>query len=281
MADITHILVASDLTERSRPAMERALQLKEQAGAALTLLHVVEPGLPPRGTENRCGEAMQLLQSQFAATCKRELRRLWFQVVAGEPFASIVEQAETRGADLIVLGDPTKRRWKDLFVGTTVERILRFGRQPILVVSQPGDEPYKRVLMAFDFSPGASRALGMALAIAPEADRQIVHVLQVPLTAEFTGKPAGKGVARVESEHVRASVESALDQIGMTSHDRLEVKIAEGDPFIVIGDALKDYRPSLLAMGTHARSTIGTALIGSLARDILAEAPCDVLVAQP
>jgi nucleotide-binding universal stress UspA family protein len=95
------------------------------------------------------------------------------------------------------------------------------------------------------------------------------------------GKPARKGVARMENEHVRASVESALDLIGMTSHDRLEVKIAEGDPFIVIRDALKDYRPALLAMGTHARSTIGTALIGSLARDMLAEAPCDVLVAQP
>ena len=31
MASITHILVASDLTERSRPALHRALQLKAAA----------------------------------------------------------------------------------------------------------------------------------------------------------------------------------------------------------------------------------------------------------
>jgi len=33
-------------------------------------------------------------------------------------------------------------------------------------------------------------------------------------------------------------------------------------------------------MGTHARSALKTAMIGSLAREFLAEAACDVLVAR-
>jgi nucleotide-binding universal stress UspA family protein len=281
MSDITHILVGSDLTERSQPALQRALQLKEQSAAALTLLHVIEPGLPLKATEHRREEAMQLLKDQLAAASRRELRRVWIEVVAGERFAAIVEQAETRGADLIVLGDSTKRRWKDLFIGTTVERIVRFSSQPVLVVSRPGEEPYQRVLVAYDFSPGANRALGVVQAIAPEAGCQAVHAWQAPLAAQFSGKPAGNGIPPEESQHVRAAVERALAPAGLTPRASLEVKIAEGNPLFAIRDALNSYRPDLLAMGTHARSTIGTALVGSVARDMLAEAPCDVLVARP
>ena len=60
-----------------------------------------------------------------------------------------------------------------------------------------------------------------------------------------------------------------------------EVKIVEGSPYFVVRDELKKNQPDLLAMGTHARSSLGTALVGSLARDLLTEASCDVLVARP
>ena len=42
---LNHILVASDLTDRSEHALLRALQLKPQSGR-MTLLHVVGSGLP-------------------------------------------------------------------------------------------------------------------------------------------------------------------------------------------------------------------------------------------
>ena len=45
MTRISHILVATDLTDRSDRAIERALQLQRQTGATLMLLHVIEPGL--------------------------------------------------------------------------------------------------------------------------------------------------------------------------------------------------------------------------------------------
>ena len=60
-----------------------------------------------------------------------------------------------------------------------------------------------------------------------------------------------------------------------------EIRIVEGSPYFVVRDELKKNQPDLLAMGTHARSSLGTALVGSLARDLLTEASCDVLVARP
>ena len=144
MVNITHILVASDLTERSRPALHRALQLKQQLAAEMTLLHVVEPGLPAAVTERRRQEALSVLREEINAAYQGELRRFSLDILVGERLGTIIEQAGTRGADLIILGDTTKRRWKDLFIGTTTERVVRHSRQPVLVVSRPG----KRALQA-------------------------------------------------------------------------------------------------------------------------------------
>jgi nucleotide-binding universal stress UspA family protein len=52
-----HILVATDLTDRSERAIERALQLQREMNTSLALLHVIEPGLPPEYTAHRRSDA--------------------------------------------------------------------------------------------------------------------------------------------------------------------------------------------------------------------------------
>ena len=54
----------------------------------------------------------------------------------------------------------------------------------------------------------------------------------------------------------------------------------EGNPFFAIRDAIGSFHPDLLVMATHARSGISVAMIGSLAREFLIDAACDVLVAR-
>jgi nucleotide-binding universal stress UspA family protein len=58
------------------------------------------------------------------------------------------------------------------------------------------------------------------------------------------------------------------------------IEMREGNPFFVIRETIASFQPDLLAMGTHARSVIAVAMVGSLAREFLVEAPCDVLVAR-
>ncbi len=63
---------------------------------------------------------MAILEWQIAEAFNRELRHFAVEILVREGFASIVEQAEARGADLIVLGGTKKGRWKELFLGTTL-----------------------------------------------------------------------------------------------------------------------------------------------------------------
>ena len=89
---------------------------------------------------------------------------------------------------------------------------MRHSSQPVLVVSRPGSEPYKRVLAAWDLSPGARLALGAALSIASQAHCQIVHAWQVPLIAEFAGKKAGERAVAEESDHIRTLLDREIDE---------------------------------------------------------------------
>ena len=105
----------------------------------------------------------------------------------------------------------------------------------------------------------------------------------MPLIAEFAGKRPGSGRRRGEPTTSRSLLDHEIDEAksGTPLQMAPEVRIVEGSPYFVIRDELKEYQPDLLAMGTHARSSLGTALVGSLARDLLTEASCDVLVARP
>ena len=282
MASIKHILVGTDLSERSQRAFERAAQLSRERRATLALLHVVESGLVAAVGERRHAFAEEYLREWLAKLAEADRAGARFNVESGEPFAIIIEQARERGADLIVVGEPGKTGLKELFVGTTTERVVRHSDRPVLVVKQPTTNAYRRVLVAADFSEGASRALESAFQVAPGAEFLLVHAWQVPPVGFGTLQAAEKAMAQ-ENELLRKRLErQAQDQlVGLASPARPpRIEMVVGNPFFVIRDAIASFQPDLLAMGTHARSGIAIAMVGSLAREFLVEAPCDVLVAR-
>jgi len=274
MTQILQILLASDLTERSRCALVRAVELKRATAAGLTLLHVAEPGL--RGELAKSGEAaaMATMEAHLSDASKGKLRRVLIKVGVGDPVAAIVAEAESRDADLVVLGQPGKHRIKELFAGTTAERVIRYSRRPVLVAKVPSNRPYQRVVIAFDRSEAAQRALATALALAPRAEFYLVHASQSP--------EAGRG--KEEAERVEVLLENAAKQVTRRSlyrHTRLTIEVREGAPVHTITSALQAFDADLLAMGTHGRGRLQTALFGSVAQELLAVSPCDVLVTQP
>ncbi|MCB8823361.1 universal stress protein [Microvirga rosea] len=56
-------------------------------------------------------------------------------VVAGDPFDGILRAAASTGADLIVMGAHRKQLLRDILVGTTIERVIRTGPHPVLMVN--------------------------------------------------------------------------------------------------------------------------------------------------
>jgi nucleotide-binding universal stress UspA family protein len=274
MTQILQILLASDLTERSRSALLRAVQLKRATAAGLTMLHVAEPGLTGELAKSRQAAAMATMEAQLSEVSGGKLRRLHIKVAEGDPVSAIVAEAESRHADLVMLGQPGRHRIKELFAGTTAERVIRHSRCPTLMTKVPSDQPYRRVVIAFDRSEAAQRSLATALALAPRAEFHLVYASQNP--------KAGRGEGQGEPEQV--VLENAAKQVTRRSlyqHTSITIEVREGAPAQAIASALQALDADLLAMGTHGRGRLQTALFGSVAQELLAASPCDVLVTRP
>ena len=61
-------------------------------------------------------------------------------VMRGNPVDQIVEQAEERNCDLIVMGSHGHGNLTEAMLGSTARRVLRKSRIPVLVVRLPEDE---------------------------------------------------------------------------------------------------------------------------------------------
>lgn len=280
MLSITRIVIASDLAKRSTLALQRAVRLKEQLGANLTLLHVLDGTAEPAQTEERRQRAKELLQAQVRSVCEDETRHLWLKVVEGERETTIVAEAEEAGADLLILGDGRKPGWRQRFVGTTTERIVRLSECPVLVVRQPADSAYRRLFCPFDGSPAACRALSLALSVANEAECLVMHANETQLLAEWATWQAGDALVKRHIDTVMTELRAALQRLAPLPAEP-QVRVVEGNAHFLIREHMRDFSPDLVALGTHARSPTATAFLGSFARDLLADTECDLLIAAP
>jgi nucleotide-binding universal stress UspA family protein len=105
---------------------------------------------------------------------------------AGDPQKTIVDQAISNRADLIVMGTHGRRGFKRLLLGSVAEAVLHEAPCPVLTV--PPRVPaaashavtFKRILCPVDFSPSALQALGFALDLARQADGLVtlLHVVE-------------------------------------------------------------------------------------------------------
>jgi nucleotide-binding universal stress UspA family protein len=274
------ILVASDLSARSDRAVERALGLAEQHQAVLSVLHAIDDELPARVTERLESEAHATLHALLQSLPIAARVDCTVEVRYGRHADTIVERAEALDADLIVLGKHRSGGILDFFRGSTGERIVRASSHPVLVVKERAAQPYERFLAAVDFSPPSRKALEFAWMLAPQAEALLVHAYDVPFSGLLFG---GASMDELAKKHQRQFQDLVETQIGDFLRDlprRLErsaVEAREGTPEVVVPQMIAARSPDLLVVGTHGRSGLGRALLGSVAETLLAHAACDVL----
>jgi nucleotide-binding universal stress UspA family protein len=85
---------------------------------------------------------------------------------------------------------------------------------------------------------------------------------------------ANRRLREQEEQQLRAAVQEVVPSFS------LPLEILEDEPYAALRNRIATFGADLLAMGTHARSRLSTAIVGSLAQEFLAAGPCDVLVAR-
>ncbi len=274
------IMAASDLSARSDRALARAAVLARQHQARLLAVHVVDEELPAALADRQAEDADRLLRAAIAALPDSGALSSEVRVVVGEHYQIILSEAEASGADLVVIGQHRKDVLLDLFRGSTGERIIRFGNRPLLVVKSAALHRYVSMLVAVDFSPPSRQAVEMSVKLAPDADIKLVHAFDIPFRGLLFGGASMEHLAKKHQQQFQEMVEAQTREFLATLSAPIALRkviAREGAPEETVLAVAEETRSDLLVVGTHGRSGIGRALLGSVAEGLIARAPCDVL----
>jgi nucleotide-binding universal stress UspA family protein len=135
----------------------------------------------------------------------------------------------------------------------------------------------RKILVATDFSEASDEALDRAIAMAKQggAEVEIIHVLQ--LAEEF---PFGTVYLDADYGALYANIDLQLSQRA----DRFRqaglacvTKIIEGNAAIEVARRGRDIDADLIVVGTHGRTGLAHAMLGSVAERVVRRASCPVL----
>jgi nucleotide-binding universal stress UspA family protein len=280
------ILAATDFSTRSQRAVRRAGLLARQVAAQLTLVHVVDDDQPSAIVELESREARRYLEEQTISMAELQGLRCDAVVVAGDPFDGLLKAAEARSIDLIVMGAHRKQLLRDIFVGTTIERVIRTGPCPVLMVNADAKHAYRKVMAAVDMSEPSARAIRTAreVGLIGDANLWLVHGFDAFAKGKMSNAGIGKDeIARyVASERLQVGRDLvAFLEANDFGVDKWSLRVKEAGPVDAIMEAIKEVAPDLLVIGTHGRTGLIKVLLGSVTESILRSVDVDVLAVPP
>lgn len=274
------LLMTTDLSARSDRALERAIHLAREHDAELTIVHVVDEDLRKSIADSQEKSAREAIQDLVDTLTTGDGPQISIEVLFGKAHADILDLSKRLDAELIVLGMHREDAFKDMFRGTTAERVIRASNVPILLVKERTRDPYRQVLVGVDFSVYSRRAIEFAVKLVPAGQFHLVHAYDVPFKGFLYGRDTEREVSKQQEAEFQRMVEEEMGTFLSTLRTeapKLERIMRQGLVRDVIHQQVDGLKPDLLVVGTHGRTGVAGAFLGSVAEDLLRNPPCDVL----
>lgn len=152
MPEFNKILCAIDFTPISESVVEAGKDLARRYSADLHLVHVVEGvdiSAIVSGTDYRLAEKEVETMEQVGRNIREAANKRLAEIAAelsdqglsveestllGEPFDGIIEYAEAKGIDLIIVGAHSRKPVKRLLIGSVSEKVTRKATCSVLVL---------------------------------------------------------------------------------------------------------------------------------------------------
>jgi len=153
---IRRMLVGTDFSDCSQRALDYAVRLSADLGAKLYLVHAIEPvyfagafygpdASVPMLTEEQRRYAKEAMVDLRDSLRRRNVAVADVIIATGPPHQMIVEEAETKKVDLIVVGTHGRGGVAHLLLGSVAEKVVRSAKCPVLTIpGTAGKAPAKR-----------------------------------------------------------------------------------------------------------------------------------------
>jgi nucleotide-binding universal stress UspA family protein len=283
---IRTILAATDFSFSAHRAARRAGMLAKEHDCALHLLHVLDSSpiqalrSAPPGID---------VEKPLVYEAERGLDSLAEDVATatGAASARIVREGRVMdeirkaasSADLVVLGPRGINPLRDLFLGSTAERMARSIERPMLIVKQEPQITYDHVLVPVDFSDYSLPSIRFARALAPKATLHVFHAIHGSLEKTLLGAGVSDdGIASYLHDLRHEALANMTGLQGQMNDPKLLPVVNTGDARALIPEYASASGCSLIVLGKQGRSWLAEQILGSVCRYVLEHVNCDVAI---
>ncbi|WP_422062276.1 universal stress protein [Sphingopyxis sp.] len=275
------VLLATDLSCRCDRALDRAVALADQWAAELVAVAVVETGAAdmldarPRKWRRQADPA-ERMRWRLARDVGSAAANIRMVVGEGDPASTINAIAQREQCDLIVTGFGHDETLGRIFLGSTVDRLVRQTRIPILVVRERVAGAYTQVLATTDASEESLEALRVASAFFAGAALTLFHAFNYPYSSLLDDRDFTRETGEKEGELHQ------LLQKGGFQRDPLKQEVKPvarfGSPEALLPEYVEDHGIDLTVVGSNGHGALFDALIGSTHRKLLDTLEGDMLI---
>ncbi|RMH04350.1 MAG: universal stress protein [Aquificota bacterium] len=285
------LLVPVDFTEITNPLLRVAKTIATAHQGEVYLLHSVPPAVyipyPESFGMNVVDlELMAQLQKKRQEEAKEKLTalaqylkplRVELLVEVGDPAEATLEKEKL--ANLILMGSHRKSLIERILIGSTTEKVLKYTKKPLFILKGKEPENFKKVVVCYDFSEHAQKALDFALELLSPFKSHII-LLHIEETIEI---PMVENLKDLLSEHYRQEKLRLLDRlvevIKEKGFEAQKVVFESASPSEGIKEYLKKTQDvELVVMGSRGLSGLQRVLLGSTSSNLARSLDLPMLV---
>jgi len=295
MLPIKKILFPTDFSECANYAFNYSLILAEKYKAELVMLHAIvmfqeDPNNPdyrfPDLTESY-KTIEKASHKEFDRLCSKWKKlKIKKVVVRGfSPAEEILQYAEDKKIDLIVMGTHGRSAISRFFLGSTAEKVVRFSICPVITLREEPKEfiktrRYGRILFPTDYSEYAQKALKWAVELTKDygSELDVLHVIEQNIPPQYYS--AGiSSIFELDRELKKRAMKALTRFLKGVDKKEVNVKrfIREGKSDVDIVKFAEKRSIDLIVIASHGMSGIERLLMGSTTERVVRRASCPVL----
>ncbi len=265
------ILVPTDFSPQAENALKVAVQMAKKNDGEIYLIHSLE--MPLHLANSNSGslpEALyfiKLAEKQFSDLLERPYLKgvnLEETIGQGELYDDIKLAVEKHDIDMIVMGSHGSSGFKEMFIGSNTEKVVRTSTIPVLVIKNDHENfEIKDFVFATDFSDECRKPCAVAQNFASSVGATM-HLLLVNTPSGFK--------TTSEAKEMMESFAKAIKAENYTLNVYNDTSVEKG-----ILNFARETKAQLIGMSTHGRKGIAHFFNGSISEDLVNHANMPVI----
>lgn len=259
------ILIPTDFSKNAEHALKVAAQIAKKNNGEIILLHMLE--LPNQGSDAVVsGKSIpEIMFFKNAAMNKLE-NLMDADYLKGIPVSEIIQFelafdgilniSKKNEVDLIVMGSHGASGFKEMFIGSNAEKVVRNSEIPVLIIKEENNNfEVNDFVFASDFSDEIKKPFEKVLAVAEKFGAKL-HVVTINTPSNF--KPTSV------SESIMHSFLANFKSDNIVTHIYNDTSIEGG-----VLNFANSIQADLIGMSTHGRKGLSHFLNGSISEDLV------------